>query len=319
LEELHSIGYFAILDMAIYHSVNPSSKAQKEERMTKCNGDETTPTLLSEHEEDLRRLASFRLMDDDFLSEVLDGKIEAIEFIIQTILGRYDIKVKSTKAQVEYKNATKRSIKLDIIAQDTQNKVMNLEIQRKDKGTGVRRARFHSSMIDRKLLKKRDKFESLVDTYVIFITENDKFKAGLPIYHIERKITELDNALFGDGSHILYVNGQFQDLEHPIGRLMHDFACTDPNQILHPVLAEEVRYYKETEEGKFHMCALMEKMRNETALKAKAEGKAEGLAEGELRAIQNLMKTMSMSAEQAMEALLIPPSEMSNYNNLLNC
>ncbi|MDR0947888.1 MAG: nuclease, partial [Lachnospiraceae bacterium] len=116
--------------------------------MTECNYNEATHTLLSEHEEDLRRLASFRLMDDDFLSEVLDGKIEAIEFIIQTILERDDIKVKSTKAQVEYKSATKRSIKLDIVAQDTQNKIMNLEIQRKDRGTGVRRARFHSSMID---------------------------------------------------------------------------------------------------------------------------------------------------------------------------
>ncbi|MDR0963128.1 MAG: hypothetical protein LBM60_00740, partial [Clostridium sp.] len=133
------------------------------------------------------------------------------------------------------------------------------------------------------------------------------------IYHIERKITELDNALFGDGSHILYVNGQFQDLEHPIGRLMHDFVCTDPNQILHPVLADEVRYYKETEEGKSHMCASMEKMRNEAALKAKAEGIAEGAAKERLRALRNLMESTSMSVEQAMKVLKIPESEMPEF------
>ena len=49
-------------------------------------------------------------------------------------------------------------------------------------GLGVRRARFHSSMIDRTLLSKGEDFEDLVDTYVIFITENDKFGKGVPLY-----------------------------------------------------------------------------------------------------------------------------------------
>lgn len=47
-------------------------------------------------------------------------------------------------------------------------------------------------MIDRTLLSKGEEFEDLVDTYVIFITENDKYGEGILLYHIERKITELD-------------------------------------------------------------------------------------------------------------------------------
>jgi hypothetical protein len=46
-------------------------------------------------------------------------------------------------------------------------------------------------------LGKGEDFNVLVETYVIFIAEDDKFKKGLPLYHIERKITELDNALSG--------------------------------------------------------------------------------------------------------------------------
>ena len=80
-----------------------------------------------------------------------------------------------SKVQVEYKSATKRSIKLDIQAEDVHGRLMDIEIQRSDRGSGVRRARFHSSMIDRTLLSKGEDFEELVDTYVIFITENDKF------------------------------------------------------------------------------------------------------------------------------------------------
>ncbi|MBS6867557.1 MAG: PD-(D/E)XK nuclease family transposase [Blautia producta] len=80
----------------------------------------------------------------------------------------------------------------DIQAEDGDGKFMDIEIQRSDRGSGVKRARFHSSMIDRALLSKGEDFEDLVDTYVIFITENDKFGMGIPLYHVERRIAEME-------------------------------------------------------------------------------------------------------------------------------
>lgn len=44
------------------------------------------------------------------------------------------------------------------------------------------------------------------DSYVVFLYKYDKFKAGLPVYTIERKVLET-NSYFNDGSHIVYVNG----------------------------------------------------------------------------------------------------------------
>ena len=245
-------------------------------------------------ENDLQRIKELRLMDDDFFSEALDGKTEAVEYILNTVLERDDIKVKSTKAQAEYKSATKRSIKLDIQAEDVNGRLMDIEIQRSDRGSGVRRARFHSSMIDRALLSKGDDFEDLVDTYVIFITEKDKFGMGIPLYHIERKISEMNNALFGDGAHILYVNGEYRNLEHPVGSLMHDFNCKDAKDMVNPLLAEEVRYLKETEGGRSQMSRLLEEMRNEVAEKAKAEGKAEGNHE---KAVNTALKMIAKKYE----------------------
>ena len=81
--------------------------------------------------------------------------------------------------------------------------------------------------------------------------------------------------LFGDGAHILYVNGEYRNLEHPVGSLMHDFNCKDAKDMVNPLLAEEVRYLKETEGGRSQMSRILEEMRNEVAEKAKAEGKAE--------------------------------------------
>ena len=262
------------------------------------------------NEKDLQMLKELRLMDDDFFSEALDGKIEAVEYIINTILERNDIKVKSTKAQVEYKSATKRSIILDIQSEDANGKVIYIEIQRSDRGSGVKRARFHSSMIDRTLLSKGEDFEDLVDTYVIFITENDKFGKGIPLYHIERRIEEMDYAVFGDGTHIIYVNGEYRNMEHPIGSLMHDFNCKEAKDIVNPLLAEEVRYLKETEGGRSQMCKLLEEMRKEVAVEAEAKGKAEGKAETTMELALKMLARGRDSLEEIAEMTGLPLDEV---------
>lgn len=227
-------------------------------------------------------LEKMRLMDDDFFSETLDNKPEAVGYIVNTILGRNDIRIVSTRTQVEYKSATKRSIRLDVEARDKDGCLLDVEVQRAEEGTSSRRARFHSSVIDRTLLKKGMDFDDMVDSYVIFITEKDKFGKGLPIYHIERKVTELDNALFEDGSHIIYVNGEYRDTNYPIGRLMHDFNCVNARDMYSKVLADEVRYLKETEEGRIRMCKIIEDHANEVLHEKLVENAKTMLADGVL-------------------------------------
>ena len=52
--------------------------------------------------------------------------------------------------------------------------------------------------------------------------------------------------------------------------------------MLNDVSAKEVRYMKETEEGRTSMCEIMEKMLAKTNAAGKAEGRAEGRAEGKV-------------------------------------
>ncbi len=85
---------------------------------------------------------------------------------------------------------------------------------------------------------------------------------GKPLYQIERCILETGKK-FEDGSHILYVNGAYRD-ETPIGKLMHDFSCTNPADMHYGVLADRVRFFKESKEGVTIMCRAMEEMRNQT-------------------------------------------------------
>ena len=93
-------------------------------------------------------------------------------------------------------------------------------------------------------------------------------RGSQPIYPVERYVTIGENkVLFGDGSHILYVNGKYRGNDE-IGKLMHDFSCTNPDDMNYEALAKKARYYKQDEKGVAVMCKIMEDMRNEAAREA---------------------------------------------------
>lgn len=243
------------------------------------NNTEETLDFEQKHKEDLQRLRGFRLLDDDFMSKVFEDKACA-EFLLQIILQRHDLKVQSVQGQYDIKNLQGRSVRLDILAVDTNNRTYNIEIQRSDRGAGAKRARYNSSLIDANITEAGDKYDALTETYVIFITENDVLKAGLPIYHIDRIIQETGEP-FGDEAHIIYVNSQIKD-ETELGKLMHDFSCTDPKDMYYKILADRVRYFKEDEEGVLTMCREMENMRKESSHEKAVEIAKRMLASGKL-------------------------------------
>lgn len=220
------------------------------------------------HEEDLKRLQNFRLLDDDFMTKVFEDE-KCAEFLLQIILERDDLIVVRSTSQYSIKNLQGRSVRLDILAVDREKHVYNIEVQRSDKGAGVKRARYNSSILDANLTQPGDQYENLNETYVIFITENDALKRKLPIYHIDRVIRETGE-VFEDESHIIYVNSKIQD-DTALGKLMHDFSCKKAENMYYKVLADRVHYFKEDEEGVAIMCRAMEEMRNEAVRKRNIE------------------------------------------------
>ena len=251
------------------------------------------------HQEDLERIRNFRLMDDDFMSKVFEDK-DCAEFLLKIILERDDLTVQEVHGQHDLKNLQGRSVRLDILAVDYANRTYNVEVQRSDHGAGAKRARYNSSLLDANLTEKGDKYDTLNETYVIFITENDVLQGGLPIYHINRMIEEMAKP-FGDEAHIIYVNAQIKD-ETALGKLMHDFSCTDPNQMNYPVLAQRVRYFKEDTKGVTNMCRAIEEMREETAREAKHEQAIE--------IAQTLLKLGKMSYEEIALSVKLPVEEI---------
>ena len=229
-----------------------------------------TEQIDQKHQEDLQRLRGFRLLDDDFLTKCFEGDTASIELVLQIVLEKPDLKVLDVRTQVFVENLLNRSVRLDILATDSTGAKLNVEVQRSDKGAGRKRARYNSSMMDANLLKKGEDFDKLPETWVIFITENDVMGKGLPLYPIERCFLETGER-FEDGSHILYVNGAYRG-DTPIGKLMHDFSCTDAADMYYGILANRVRFFKESKEGIEIMCKAMEDMRNESLQEGIREG-----------------------------------------------
>ena len=250
------------------------------------------------HQQDLERLKSLRYMDDDFMSVCLADNFEGVELILRIVLGREDIKVKSVRTQEPLKNLQGRSAVLDVHAIDSTDKEFDVEIQRKDAGAGAKRARHNSSLLDAHILKAGDDTEDIPDSYVIFITENDVMKGNQPIYPVERYVTIGENkVLFGDGSHIIYVNGKYRGNDE-IGKLMHDFSCTNPDDMNYETLAKKARYFKQDEKGVAAMCKIMEDMRNEAAREA-AQKAEQNKAK---RTAVHLIKLGKMTLEEIAEA-----------------
>ena len=245
------------------------------------------------------------LFDDDLMSKVFDGNVEAAELLLKIILQRDDIKVVKVKGQVTMKNpyVRGRDITIDIHVKDGNSNEFDVEVQRSEEGSSNQRIRYHSSMLDVRMLKKKQKFQAIKDGYVIFICQHDKFGRNLPIYHVN-KIVEETGDIFDDGSHIIFVNGVYEGNDD-FGKLAHDFNCKDADDIYYQPLADGVRHFKETEEGRDAMCESFTKLADKVAEERADEREMQTTA----RNVATLMESMKMTLEQAMNALKIQGKE----------
>ena len=272
------------------------------------------------------------LFDDDLMSRVFDKNIKATELLLRIILGK-KVKVISVTGQNEMKNhqVGRRNITLDVDAMDENGEEIDIEVQGNSEGAHVRRARYHSSMVDSRMLKEGQAFRELKDSYVIFIYKHDKFRKGLPLYHVERYVGET-NEQFRDGSHIIYVNGNYKGNDE-IGQLMQDFREKNPECMHYTELAESVKHFKEKEGGREEMSEIVERYINERVeerveerVKERVEERVKECVEERVKecveervkervekektiSVQNLMNNMKWTLDQALDALGIKGKE----------
>lgn len=218
--------------------------------------------------ENLQRLKELRPIDDEFMRCLFKGNIPLAQLVLRIIMDKDDLEIIECHTQEDMKRLVgARSICLDVYGTDSENKKYDIEVQRASKGARPHRARFHSSVMDVENLNAGQKFEELPETYTIFITEEDLFGKAKPVYRIERMNLDADG-FFDDGEHILYVNGEYRS-NSDIGRLMHDFNCTNADDMHYKLMADRTRYLKKTQKGVNEVSEIVEEMCNEREMEAK--------------------------------------------------
>ena len=235
--------------------LHKSRRKAVEAVVRKARAGRSAPVMKPEY---LAEIERFRLMDDDFMSKCLENALECIELILQIILGKKDLKV--VKAQTEYpiKSLQGRGVRFDVFARDSKGREYDIEIQRADKGSEPKRARYNSALMDANALKSGENVGKLRDTYVIFITENDVMGGGQDVYVYDR-IEKKSGRSLGDGTRIIYVNGATRSASD-IGRLVHDLLCRDATEMYFSILKKRVIDFKNSEEGRRTMCRAMERI-----------------------------------------------------------
>ena len=233
----------------------------------------------------IEKARGFNLLSNVFMSVALND-ILACQHVIRVITGNPDLIVKEIRSQYRISKVTAHDAVLDILAEDSHRRLVNLEIQRKDTIDHARRTRFYAAMIDSECLEKGKDYHEMPDVHMIYISETDLWKAGKTMYEVEKRFkgTEIT---YEDGIHVTYVNAEIEDGTE-VSQLMKYFKTTDPEDMSQGELSKRIHFLKCEEGGLKVMCEMSEKWIEE------------GRAEGEERKAKEVVFSLAdrgMSAE----------------------
>ena len=236
------------------------------------------------NEKYLNVLNKLRPIDDTFMRMIFRD-YQCVELLLKIIFGE-QFSLKRFETQEDHKQVVSRSVELDIVVYTHEGAVIGIEVEKSKDNASPIRARYHASVLDCDLSYPGEKWSHFPEMYVIFICEEDVLKTNELINHIQRYM--INGMVFQDKLHIIYLNASKQD-ETPLGKLMHDMMCNDPDDMYYEVLRKRVSYFKRQEGGKRTMCEALEELITE----AKNEGRKEGEDIGEKRGeIKKLMKIL---------------------------
>ena len=256
---------------------------------------------------------------DNFLFERVMRNKRLCRMLIEKILG---IRVK----EITYPSIEKtinirllsRGIRLDVYVEDDKGHIYNIEMQCSyEKQISIaKRARYYEALIDNELLEKGQPYETLNQTYIIFICTFDPFHKELPKYtfnacckevaglQLEKEQQEIFlNSTAADAARdpslaafLRYVDGKADGIRdeftREVDREVTKVKRIDKVRREYMLLSDELKRFKEAgrEEGR-------------------AEGRSEGIEEKMIRTMQKMILS-GFTDEQILEVTECTPDEL---------
>lgn len=257
--------------------------------------------------ETIQAVKKYNLIDDVLFTKAAEDK-KFCEEILRTILDDQELIVVRSTPQSKLQNLKGRSVVFDALCKLKGGAMVDIEVQKANNDDHLKRVRYNSAVLTANITKTGTKFCRVPNVIVIFISKFDIFKDGYALYHVDKIVRESSRKV-EDGLEEIYVNSAVKD-GSKVSELMELFVDLKAyNKDEFPVVSETKKIYKETEEGVQTMCEITEKLCKNSEKKGFAEGEAKGI----LFTLKNMMETLKLAPEKALEVCKIPSGERAFY------
>lgn len=172
-------------------------------------------------------------ISNDFLFGKVMQDAELCKELLQRILPELDID------HVEYPELQKtikedfeaKGVRLDAYVNDGKGTVYDIEMQAVTSKYLPRRTRYYQSMIDLQLVDKGQDYDTLNDSYIIFICLSDLFGKGRYRYSFENICKEDMEVMLNDGAKKIFLNadGKKGDISEELKAFL-DYVAGRPSE-----------------------------------------------------------------------------------------
>ena len=189
-----------------------------------------------------------------------------------------------------------KGVRLDIYAEDENHTHYNVEMQvRKKKALGKRSRYYHSQMV-MELLANGEDYETLPETFVIFVCDFDPFEEHLYCYTFGNECRENTKVKLDDGSCTIFLSTKGENEEEVPPELVRflKFVTADLEESEEDFQDELVKQFQETirniktdrKLGERYM--IFEEMLREEKQEGRIEGRIEATQEAVLELLEDL-------------------------------
>lgn len=175
-----------------------------------------------------------------------------------------------------------KSVRLDVYVKDEKGTVYNVEMQALNKDDLRKRSRYYQAMIDQDLMEKGADYETLAQSYIIFICDFDLFGEGRYVYTFENRCLENPELSLQDGTTKIFLNakGKIGDISPELKAFLDYIRKGEVGKDeFVKELDSEVTKAKENHKWRIEYMKLY-LIRQDARREGLREGKEEGLKEG---------------------------------------
>lgn len=239
--------------------------------------------------------------DDFMFCKVLENNEGLCKELLEMILGKKIREIKYlTKQKTIEVTSDGKGVRLDVYVEDSENTVFDIEMQATPIRNLPKRTRYYQGMIDLNMISRREDYNKLKKSFIIFICVKNPFKdKRLHLYTFENRCMQDTGMRLGDESTkvVLTPDGSANDVSPELSELLNYLAGKGGNSSFVKRLDEAVDKARKKEEWRLEYMTLLMRDR-------------EKFAEGELSVLKKLIAKGTVTVREAAETIDITVEEL---------